>query len=94
MPTLPLPPGGTALHGGDLPVSDGSDVLEQFSELHRIPGKAPIRDALVESFAISHTEFQDSAAASIAQSDPLRATKDHLVAKALEHEVVPLPGES
>lgn len=94
MPNLPLPVGGAGIGAGDLPVSDGSDVLAEFSDGHRLPETAPVRDAFCEAFAVTHLTYQDAAHVAIAQTDPLRATGDFLVAKALEREIVPFVGET
>lgn len=94
MPVLPAPLGGTSLAGGDLPVSDGDDVLDEFSAVHKQPAAAPVRDDFCEAFAVSHLVYQDAAAHALAQTDPLRASGDHLIRIALERNVVPYSGES
>lgn len=93
MPTLPVPSGGSNIHGGDLPVSDGNDVLEEFADTHKAPITSPVRDDICDAFAVSHIVYQDVASAALAQTDPVYATDDFLVSKALEHSVTPLPGE-
>lgn len=93
MPTLPLPPGGAALHGGDLPVSDGSDVLAQFADAHRRPEAALVRDSLADAFSRIHITYQDESAALLAQLDPRRATGDALLELAIEHGVTLRTGE-
>lgn len=93
MPSLPLPPGGCALSGGELPVTDGTDVLVEFSGVHRQPKAAPVRDAFAGAFAVSHVEYQDASAYAAALCDPTRATGDYLRSLAVEHDVTPGVGE-
>lgn len=93
MPTLPLPLGGAALHGGDLPVSDGSDVLAEFADTHRRPDTAAVRDAFVDSFSRAHVSYQDESAALLAQLDPRTTSGDALLQLAVEHGVTPGVGE-
>lgn len=93
MPTLPLPVGGAALHGGDLPVSDGTDVLAEFPQGHRRPTTAPVRDAICAALAEIHKAYQDEVAQLFAQADPLRATGDELYRIADEHEVTAYANE-
>lgn len=94
MPTIPLPPGGTSLGGGDLPVSSPSDVLAELPETHRRVEVAPVRDAFCEGFAEGFYDYQDFAEHSAAQCDPARATGDYLESLALEREIVKFPGET
>lgn len=89
-----MPSGGSGLSGGDLPVSDATDVLREMPEIIRRPATAPVRDAFCEAIAETHRQYQDSAAYSAAQCDPTRATGDYLVSLALEREVVPTAGET
>ncbi len=94
MPDLPLPVGETWIGGGDLPVSDSTDVLKEFSTTHRRPEKAPVRDAFAEGYTEGFLEYQNAAAYAAAQSDPMRATGEYLKSFAEEHQVVPRPDES
>lgn len=78
MPNLPLPLGGTALSGGDLPVSDASSVLAVFPDFLKSSDPAPVRDAIVAALVAMFTSYQDLAAYCAAQSDVLRATGTYL----------------
>lgn len=78
MPLLPLPPGGTALSGGALPVRDADDVLAELPRPQRNASSAPVRDAICESFSRAYLAYQNAAAYVAAQADPLRATGVHL----------------
>jgi hypothetical protein len=94
MPLLPLPAGGSAIGGGDLPVSDEKDVLAEFPGTHKAISFAPVRDAFVAAWTVGFTKYQDVAAEAAAQSDPLRATGDYLKTFANEHGVIPGANES
>lgn len=94
MPTLPLPAGGAALNGGDLPVSSGADVLSQMADTHRLPVTAPVRDALNEADACIHVAYQDEVASLIAQQDARTASGDALRKIASEHGITPAQNES
>lgn len=94
MTTILIPPGGSSLIGGALPVTGGGDVLVEFRRPHRNPASAPVRDAFVEAWAAGFIEYQDIAAYAAAQCDPLRATGEYLKSFADERGVVPGPGES
>lgn len=94
MPTLPLPAGSSTLAGGDLPVSDATDVLAEFRRPHRNSDVAPVRDAFAEAFAAGHVEYQCVAERAAGRCDPLRATGEFLRSKAAEYDVVPAVGES
>lgn len=94
MPLLPLPVGGAAISGGDLPVADAENVIKEFPKEVRKPEVAPVRDAFCEAFSDGFVKYQDIAAYAAAQTDPMRATGDYLRSFADEHSVVPLPGES
>jgi hypothetical protein len=93
LPILPLPSGGAAIGGGDLPVSDATDVLAEFPEVHRSIDSAPVRDAFCESFATGFVVYQDVAHRAAAQCDPTRATGDYLTSLALERGVARARGE-
>lgn len=94
MPVLPLPYSGARLDGGDLPVSDGTSVLAEYSNAHKAPVTATVRDALNAAFAEIHKAYQDAVGEDFAQVDPLRATGDFLTELALEHSISPGVGES
>lgn len=94
MPLLPLPPGDTPLNGGDLPVSESSEVLKEFSSIHRRPETAPVRDALVDGFTEGFLEYQRASSYAAAQSNPMLATGEYLLSFADEREVVPGVDES
>lgn len=93
MPTLPLPPGDVPI-SGDLPVSDGADVLRVFPRPHKNPQSAPVRDAFCEAFAAGFLKYQLEAEAAAAQCDPTRASGDYLRSLAAEREIAPVAGES
>jgi len=93
MPNLPLPP-ETTIAGGDLPVSDETEVLAEFPTSHKIVEVAPVRDAFAKAYAAGFVEYQSSAEQTAAQNDPLRATGIYLKSYAQEKKVVPRPGES
>lgn len=94
MPTIPLPTGASPLDGGDLPVSDGSDVLAEFPQPHKRPSSAPVRDAFCEAFAEGFKAYQNASSYAAEQCDPLKATGEYLRSLAAEREVYPLPNES
>jgi hypothetical protein len=94
MPSLPLPAGPITISGGDLPVSDASDVLAEFPEPMRRPDVAPVRDAFCEAYADGFIAYQSAAETAAALCDPLRATGDYLLDKASEYSVFPSVGES
>ncbi len=94
MPLPPLPVGPTDIDGGDLPVSDASDVLTEFSRPHRNADVAPVRDAFASAFAEGFKEYQNVAAYAADQTNPLLATGDYLASFAEERQIVPRPGES
>lgn len=94
MPILPLPLSGTTLAGGDLPVSDGSDILKELPDDVRRPEVAAIRDAFCDAFAEGFVEYQSRVELAAAQVDPLRATGIYLRDIAEQRGVVPFPGEA
>lgn len=94
MPELPLPTGDTCLTGGDLPVSDDTDVLAEFPRPHKNPAQAPVRDAFTAGFAEGHKAYQNIAARAAAQCDPMRATGDYLKSFAEERSVIPGASET
>jgi len=94
MPSLPLPPGGAPLDGGDVPVSDDADVLAELPRPYQLPETAPVRDAFCEAFAEGFYLYQRLASYAAAQCDPTRATGEFLREIAEERGVVPGPGES
>lgn len=89
MPLLPLPLGGAAIDGGDLPVDDAENVIAEFPKTHQRPPVAPVRDAFCEGFARGFIKYQDVAAYAAGQSDPMNATGDYLKSFAEEHSVIP-----
>lgn len=93
MPVLPLPVGGSSLLGGDLPVSDASDVLAELPYEYQQPGDAPIRDAICEAFAEGFAEYQRLAETSAMQCDPLRATGSSLTSVGEEDGIPRADGE-
>lgn len=94
MPQLPLPAGESSLAGGDLPVSDAQDVLNEFPIPHRKMETATVRDAFTESFGVGHIKYQTLSARAAAQCDPMRATGDYLRAFAEERGIIPGANES
>ncbi len=91
---LPLPPGDSALTGGDIPVVDETDVLAEFPEPIKRAPTAPVRDAFAAAWAEGFKEYQRIASRAAGQSDPMQATGDYLRSFAEEHSVVPLSDES
>lgn len=89
MPQLPLPPGGAPLDGGDLTVSDSSDVASELPNNIATIAIAPVRDAFLEAWTAGFVKYQKIASYAAAQSDPMRATGDYLLDFADEHGVIP-----
>jgi hypothetical protein len=77
MPTLPLPIGGCAIDGGDLPVTDTTDVAPEWPGEFNDPPVAPVRDAIQCGQASLLVAYQDMSRYSAAQSDPDRATDEY-----------------
>jgi len=93
MPLLPLPPGGAAISGGDLPVVDSSDVLKVFPDFLKSGDSAPVRDALIAAMVAMFLTYQDFAAFAAAQSDVLRATGIYLDGLLEDRGIKRQPGE-
>lgn len=79
MPNLPLPAGDVAIDGGDLPVSDQTDILNAFPKFFRRVDSAPVRDGLMAGIAAMLLLYQSRASFAAAQSDVLRAEGNALV---------------
>ena len=95
MPLLPLPPGGTSISGGDIPVSSDDDVLAEYPyALRSKSDPTPVRDAIVSLIAATFLAYQDAAAYAAAQSDPLRATDLYLDGLLSDHGFERQAGES
>lgn len=94
MPTLPLPGGGGALSGGDLPVTSEQDVLAALPLFLRPNDSAPVRDALIAALTAMFIGYQDKAAYAAAQADKTRATGTYLRGFAEELKTYAKSGES
>jgi hypothetical protein len=80
MPVLPLSPDFSVIPaGGDLPVTDSSDVLAVLATTMRAAEKAPARDALCSALAAAAIRHQELGGYAAAQCDILRATDQYLV---------------
>lgn len=79
MPTLPLPVVlDVCLDGGDIPVTDTTQVAAEWAiEISSVP-IAPIRDAIIAGQTNLLLAYQSAASYAAAQSDPGRASDEYL----------------
>jgi hypothetical protein len=85
MPILPLSSGFSVIpQGGDLPVTDASDVIATLPSAMQPNQPSPVRDALCAALAGLMVRYQEEAGYAAAQCDILRATDQYLIALAEE----------
>jgi hypothetical protein len=85
MPILPLSSGFSVIpQGGDLPVTDASDVIATLPSAMQPNQASPVRDALCAAIAGLMIRHQEEAGYAAAQCDILRATDQYLIALAEE----------
>lgn len=93
MATLPLP-SGSALAGGDLPVSSSADVLAVFPRFVKILDNAEVRDAIVTALTSTMENYQNQSDSSVLQSDVLSAVDSALTGLGADRGVFRAEGES
>jgi|ERR1041385_1173079 hypothetical protein len=77
MPAFPLPQ-LAPLGGGDLPVSDESDVLSILPAFIKQTDPAPVRDAIIAALTAMMLKYQELSSESAAYSDVLRSLETAL----------------